>query len=260
MTILCLHTIDPDWRSSLALPPDTFEEHCSWLVRHRSVVGLDEAVGMLDASGRLPRGVVALTFDDGFASLHEYALPILRRYSLPATVFLVAQTLTEGGRVVDWVEPPPRVPPATLSRDQIREMQDSGIRFASHSYRHATLTDLDEQACTEDLRLSREILEDVLDHPVGQLAYPRGRHDERVRRSASAAGYTHAYSLPESSEPTGRYAIPRVGIYPGNGVPALRIKCSRPYLPIRTSGVYNVLRRRVLGRPPPISSDARDRR
>ena len=246
MTILCFHTVDPDWRSPLALSPDAFDEHCAWLLRHRDVRPLDEALALVDGSGRLPRGVVALTFDDGFASLYEHALPILVRYRLPATVFLVAQTLTPGGRVVDWVDPAPRVPPETLTASQIAEMQDAGVHFQSHSFSHHTLTELDEADCVADLRTSRTILEDVLGHTVDLLAYPRGRHDARVRRCAERAGYRAAFSLPETAEPVTRHSIPRVGLYPGNGVNTLRLKCARPYLTVRTSGTYNRVRHGVL--------------
>ncbi len=61
MTILCYHSVEPDWRSPLAVHPADFDRHCSWLVRHRQVVSLGAAVQRLDASGRLPRGTVALT-------------------------------------------------------------------------------------------------------------------------------------------------------------------------------------------------------
>ena len=94
MTILCYHAIDPDWRSPLSVSPEQFEAHCAWLARHRRVVGAAEAAVRVALSGRLPRGRVAITFDDGFRSVHRYAFPILVRHRLPATVFLVAQRIS----------------------------------------------------------------------------------------------------------------------------------------------------------------------
>lgn len=243
MSVLCLHTVDPDWESPLALSPDAFEACCAWLTRNRRVVDLGSAVEMMDRSWRLPRGVAALTFDDGYASLYDHAFPILRHYGLPATVFVVTETLTPAGRVVDWVEPPPPQPPATLSSEQILEMQDGGVRFESHSYSHLRLPSLDDEACVEDLTMSREVLQDVLGRPVGMLAYPRGEHTERVRRSAQLAGFRVAFSLPVRAEHVGPYAIPRVGLFRGNAVPALRIKSSRWYLPVRTTRAYRFVRR-----------------
>src|SRR2546423_1141649 len=95
---------------------------------------------------------------------------------------------------VDWVDTPPPHPLRTLTVEQVREMQEDGIAFGSHSYAHHDLTAMEEAECARDLRASRELLEDLLKAPVRHLAYPRGRHDERVRRAALRAGFTHAYA------------------------------------------------------------------
>jgi peptidoglycan/xylan/chitin deacetylase (PgdA/CDA1 family) len=243
MTILCYHAIDPDWRSPISVRPDEFEAQCAWLARSRRVLGLADAVPRLDRRGRLPRGLVALTFDDGFASLFDHGLPPLTRLGLPATVFLVARTLAPEGKAVDWVDDPPPRPPATLSLDQVVEMQAAGVRFESHSLDHRDLRVLTDEECERDLRSSRELLEDLLRRPVTLLAYPRGHHDARVRRAAERAGYAFAFTLPEAREPVGRFAIPRVGIYDGNGTRGLRTKASPWYLAARTSRGYAPLRR-----------------
>lgn len=235
MTILCYHSVEPEWNSPLATRPTEFAQHCSWLARHRTVVPLGAAIDRLDTSGRLPRGVVTLTLDDGFAALHEHALPELVRHRLPATVFLVAETLTAAGRAVDWVDTPPPYPLRTLDLDQILEMQEAGVDFQSHSWAHHDLTTLDFGSCVQDLRAGRELLEELLERPVPFLAYPRGRHDAQVRRAAARAGYSHGFALPEQAEQPGPFAVPRVGVYRGNGVVTLRTKCARPYLRVRTS-------------------------
>ena len=49
------------------------------------------------------------------------------------------------------------------------------------------------------------------------------------------AGYTHAFALPETAEEPGDFAVPRVGIYRGNGLLSVRVKAARPYLQVRTS-------------------------
>lgn len=246
MSILCYHAVEPGWPSPMAVPPPLFDEHCGWLNRHRRVVPLDEAIRRLSPHGRLPRGCVALTFDDGFASLHEHALAVLRRHRLPATVFLVAETLAPQGREVDWVDDPPPYPMRTLTLAQVEEMQAAGIRFESHSYAHTDLTTLGFDECVRDLRSSRELLESLLGHEVRLLAYPRGRHDADVRAAAERAGYTHALALPEGPEPVGAFAVPRVGVHPHNTVRHLRLKTSPAYLPLRTGRAYQAAR--TLGR------------
>jgi peptidoglycan/xylan/chitin deacetylase (PgdA/CDA1 family) len=235
MTILCYHSVEPEWKSPLAVTPEAFAQQAGWLARSRQVVPLRNALPRLDARGRLPRGAAALTFDDGFAALHRYVLPVLTQFELPATVFLVAQTLTPAGRPVDWVDTPGTEPLTTLTRDQVLEMQEAGVDFQSHSWAHSDLTRLSWDECVTDLRDSREFLSDVLGRRVSLLAYPRGLHDAGVRKAAEAAGYTHAFALPETAEQPGDYAVPRVGIYRGNGLTAVRVKAARSYLRVRTS-------------------------
>lgn len=235
MTILCYHSVQPCWESPLAVEPEAFARQAAWLRARRRVLPLGEALGRLDSSGRLPRGEAALTFDDGFAALYDQAMPVLKRERLPATVFLVAQTLTDQGQPVDWVDTPGTEPLHTLTRDQILEMQDAGVDFQSHSWAHLDLTQLSESECLRDLRDSREFLSEVLGRPVTLLAYPRGRHSPHVRRAAERAGFSHAFALPEQAEEVDDFAVPRVGVFRGNGQVALRIKSARGYLRLRHS-------------------------
>lgn len=241
MSILCYHSVEEGWNSPLAVEPEIFRRHCSWLVAHRRVVSLREAVTLMDSAGRLPRSTVALTFDDGFSGVYRHAFPALSEHGLPATVFLVAATLTPEGKAIDWASTPP--PDATtLSLGEILEMQEAGIGFGSHSFDHRDLTSLDPQACEEDLRKSRAHLQALLGHGVDFLAYPRGLHNATVRRAARRAGYTHSFSLPEGKEPVGEFSVPRVVVVPGNGTQTLAAKTSRWYLSSRRSRVFPMLR------------------
>jgi peptidoglycan/xylan/chitin deacetylase (PgdA/CDA1 family) len=244
MTILCYHAVQPHWTSPLAITPEAFERQAAWLARWRRVVPLDVAVDRLSGRGRLPRGNVALTFDDGFTSLHEHALPILLRHRLPATVFLVAETLTPAGRPVDWVDTPPPYPLTTLSLDQVLEMQEAGVEFASHSYSHHDLTALAPDECLRDLRASRELLEDLLARPVPYLAYPRGRNNAAVRQAAAKAGYRRSFTLPQAHEPTdSAQGVPRVGVWPGNSQATLAVKTEPAYLGVRMHSTFPLMRR-----------------
>ncbi len=255
MSILCYHTLDRYWGSPLAITPERFAVHSAWLARHRAVADLTAAVQRLDRLGRLPRGMVALTFDDGLAGIHRYAFPVLVRYRLPATVFVVAKTLHSGSIPVDWVDDPPAAPLTALTVEQILEMHAAGIGFGSHGLSHRRLTELSDVECVRELRTSRELLEDLLACRILSLAYPHGEHDPRVWQAARRAGFEQAFTLPEGPEPCGQFAIPRVGVYRGNGLVSLVTKTSRWYLPVRTSRAFASLRRWTRGdhhvsRPP----------
>jgi peptidoglycan/xylan/chitin deacetylase (PgdA/CDA1 family) len=124
-------------------------------------------------------------------------------------------------------------------------MQSEGISFESHSLSHADLTQMSFEDCVIDLRESRELLESLLGRRIRLLAYPRGRHNDVVRAAAERAGYSHAFTLPESREIGGPFSIPRVGVYRGNGLTHLRLKSARPYLRVRTGGAYRLAQHAV---------------
>ena len=245
MSILCYHAVEDDWESPLALAPPVFEAQCAWLSRRRHVIPLREAVTKLKGWRRLPRRTTALTFDDGFAALYDNAWQVMARHNIPSTMFIVARTLSAEGHAVDWVDTPPKHEMRCLTIEQILEMQESGVDFGSHTLVHHDLRELGDEECERDLRESREMLEDLLGRPVPFLAYPRGFNNVRVQRSAERAGYSHAFTLPTEPERPGAYAIPRAGIYAGNGMRALAIKTHPYYIATRTSSLLSPLRHLV---------------
>jgi len=243
MPVMCYHSVDPDWESPLAVRPDDFRSQCVQLQRRRRILPISQLVQLPAATRRWGPKAVALTFDDGFAALHEHALPTLTRLGIPWSVFVVARTLQGGPQRADWLREEGDQRPLTLSAEQIVDMHDQGVEVGSHSWSHHDLTRLTEAECVRDLRDSREALEDLLHRPVTMLAYPYGLHTEHVRRAAEAAGYAYALSLPEEGETTGPFALPRVGVYRGNGLATLAAKSSRWYLPVRTSRAWSWARR-----------------
>lgn len=238
MAIFCYHSVSPNWQSPLSVSPAVFDQHCRWLARRRNVVDLGTALGHMNHKGSLPRQLAAVTFDDGFADLYEHALPILLRHKIPCTIFLVAETLLRPKPKVHWVDDPPRSPLSVLTLDQVREMRKFGVQFASHSYSHRDLTTLSDYECELDLRESRILLEDLLGTPVPFLAYPRGLHNERVRKAARKAGFTHALAMMRKPQIVDTYAVPRVGVYGHNGVFTLGVKASPWYVPARMGTLF----------------------
>jgi peptidoglycan/xylan/chitin deacetylase (PgdA/CDA1 family) len=243
MTILCYHAVDPAWSASLSVSPENFHSHLQWLRRRRRIVDLRAALGTVGTRYALPRRAVALTFDDGFRSVYEHVFPILRSTGVPATIFVVANTLLPSPQIADWVDDPTDAPPRTMSAAEVREMHEAGLLIGSHSASHRDLTQLSYEECLEDLLRSRHIIQDAVGAPVDLLAYPRGRHDDHVRRAARRAGFAYAFGLPEGPEPLGPHAIPRVGVYRGNSRRALALKCSPWFFRARMSSAYRLGRR-----------------
>lgn len=74
------------------ITPHTLNDRLAFLARHFSIVSLDEAVRQLRQGQLQPRQVV-LTFDDGDVSFLTHALPVLKQWQAPATVYVVSSGL-----------------------------------------------------------------------------------------------------------------------------------------------------------------------
>ena len=128
-----------------------------------------------------------LTFDDGYASLAEFAYPVLADLGFTATTFLVTDFV---GRTNTWdVRYTWRRLPH-LDWPAIEQWQARGMAFASHTTGHARLTWLADSAARDQLARSRDALVARLGGPAGRaVAYPFGAVDDRVARLAREAGY-----------------------------------------------------------------------
>jgi peptidoglycan/xylan/chitin deacetylase (PgdA/CDA1 family) len=72
-----------------------------------NVMPLHDALDAMDA-GRLPPRTVCITFDDGYRSVHDLALPVLKERGLPATVFVTSGHVGQGNmwndRIIEAVQ------------------------------------------------------------------------------------------------------------------------------------------------------------
>ena len=74
----------------------SFAAHMETLARHFSPVSLDEVAQFAKSGRQLPQRAVAVTFDDGFADNYDVALPILERYGIPATFYIMVDAVANG--------------------------------------------------------------------------------------------------------------------------------------------------------------------
>ncbi|MDP9821545.1 polysaccharide deacetylase family protein [Nocardioides massiliensis] len=191
LTLLGWHRIG-DAADGLTTSFDDFRGQLDVLTDWDAVVlPLDEAVELL-AADRLPPRAVALTFDDGYASVLELAWPELQERGLPATLFAVSDFL-HGDRLFPWDE---RHGTTELTRlataAQVRDAADDGLDIGSHTRTHRWLPSLTAAEVAEELRSSRTALEDLLQRPIRTCAYPMGGYHRAIRDLTGEAGYAAA--------------------------------------------------------------------
>jgi peptidoglycan/xylan/chitin deacetylase (PgdA/CDA1 family) len=94
--ILCYHRVGSGGVPLYSeLAPSLFAAQMRFLKRNYRVLSLDDVCRELKAPTSLKPGV-AITFDDGYRDLYRHAFPSLRRYQIPATVYLIAESMETG--------------------------------------------------------------------------------------------------------------------------------------------------------------------
>jgi peptidoglycan/xylan/chitin deacetylase (PgdA/CDA1 family) len=75
----------------LRIPQLKFEEEIKFLSENYEIVGVHEIVQNLDSitSNQL-KEKIAITFDDGYLGVLKYAIPILQKYNIPATFYIIS--------------------------------------------------------------------------------------------------------------------------------------------------------------------------
>lgn len=179
--ILTYHAIEAA-ADPLATDPSWFAETLHYLTE-AGWTCLDLDAWLSDPAAAVPPSrAFALTFDDGLKSIAA-ALPALRRFDCTATAFLVADRM---GADTRWPSQPDWVPRRTiLDWSEAAELARNGVRIGSHTRTHPNLKRCRPAHLDDELRGSREVIEDRLGVGCRLLAYPYGVNDPQVRRAAA---------------------------------------------------------------------------
>jgi len=185
--VLMYHALDPPRRPSgwsWAITADRFASHLDLLSRMGiRTLRLDQVE---DAGGA--GASVVLTFDDGYADNHEWALPELVRRGQVATWFIPSAQV---GGVADWLdgETPRR---ALMDRGQLQGLLAAGMEIGGHGRHHRPLVGLPAAEAQREVAGCREDLQALLGVRIDSFAYPYGRYDAAARAVAEQAGYRYA--------------------------------------------------------------------
>jgi methionyl-tRNA formyltransferase len=195
IVILLYHRVNDEQRDSTTVGIGQFHRQMEMVARYNPRLSLRELLsGEFDPASRRP--YVLVTFDDGYRDNYVHASPILLRHRIPATFFISTGIIgTEQGFQHDWTRLGKALP--SLTWEQVREMQEMGFGFGSHTVNHVNLAHVDEETARRELLESRDALAEKLGIRDPLIAYPfGGRSDITPERSrlVREAGYTACFS------------------------------------------------------------------
>lgn len=80
--------------------PSEFEKQMEFLSKNFSVIALAEAIERMETGKSLPKRAISVTIDDGYRDCYESIYPVLKKYDLPATIYLTTSNV--GSSDVFW--------------------------------------------------------------------------------------------------------------------------------------------------------------
>ena len=217
---LTYHRIGDEPREPFCVSPDDFEAQMRFLSVHRLAVDLDDVIAFVAGRGSLPEGACLVTIDDGCESTLTEALPILRRWGVPAIAFVTSSLV---GLDV------PELPERYLGWDELREVADSGfVEIGSHAFTHRSLGAMDADESRREAFESKAQLERELGREIRCFAYPFGTHgdfDDVTERHLADAGYTIAFNSMHGTLRPGMdpISLPRIKVEGGEGLVMFRL-------------------------------------
>jgi len=186
--ILVYHSVAPTHpgqnKEQRLLDVDTamFRQQMYYLVANKyNVVPLSAVVDAIQGHGSVKPNSVAITFDDGWLSQYQNALPILEQLHFTATFFIITRQVGLGT--------------AYMGLDQLKALQRAGMTIASHTQTHPDLSKLSVAQLRNEVVGSRQDLQRMLGVNTDLIAYPYGCWSNRVAAAVKAAGYRAARAL-----------------------------------------------------------------
>jgi len=183
-SILMYHSVGEN-QAFFTVKPEAFESQMRYLSEKGfKLVRLSELVRSLRA-GESIASQVAVTFDDAYRDVYENAFPVLKKYKIPATIFiptgLIGKFITASGGVTLPI----------MTEEMMKEMlaeQVSGtegsqagslIEFMPHGVTHREFSSLSVAELAEELSAPQQALR-ALGSDGSVVAYPRGKFNDAI--------------------------------------------------------------------------------
>ena len=183
--ILTYHSFGPkpitketSMQAHYRVTPENFEAQMKYLAeKNYQTITFADLIESQVLGKPIPENAIVLTFDDGWKSQYDYAVPILEKYKFTGTFFIITGAIGAT---------------SYMTVDELKTLHTKGFEIASHTVSHPKLPTLEDAQLVQEIQASKKTLEDKLGIIVTTLAYPYYAHDVRVMQAVRDAGYLGA--------------------------------------------------------------------
>lgn len=179
--VLMYHSIGYEKDNPVRLPVVNLEKQMKYLKDNNyTTLSLDELYDYFENNKPIPEKSIVLTFDDGYLDNYTKLYPVLKKYGLKGTIFVITKAID---KEKDY-----------LLSSQLKELDKSCLTIESHTACHENLSELSYDKQLKTLKDSKEYLEKTLNRKVNYIAYPFGKYNKETLKAAKDAGYKMAFT------------------------------------------------------------------
>lgn len=157
----------------ISIEPQVFKEHITYLAKNYRVISSEDILTSLDSQ------TVCITLDDGYKD-NLLAYEVFEEFQIPFTIFISTQFISQQY----W-----------LNQEEIKRLASSPLcTLGAHGHSHTKLATLSSNQQDEELRISKQILEDIVGKEISMMSFPHGSYDTNTLRLAKDMGYKLCFS------------------------------------------------------------------
>jgi peptidoglycan/xylan/chitin deacetylase (PgdA/CDA1 family) len=195
--VLSYHNFSLTEANKMTVTKTAFEEQMKLLKdKGYRVITMDQLFDFLEFKSQIPKKSVVITIDDGWRSAYDIALPILKKYGYPVTLFIYTDLIRTSEKTLSW--------------ELIQEMTNTGIADVHcHTKTHRNLTVKGKKESFSEYfeTLKKEISECAaivkkkLNREVKYLSYPFGETNHLIIEMLKKHGYRGAFTVTRGGNP-----------------------------------------------------------
>ncbi len=136
---------------------------------------------ILDGKQKAASRSAVLSFDDGYGDFYTTVLPLLKKYQMKATLYIIYDFIGRKG---------------FLTQNQIKEVIQSGlVEIGAHTMDHVYLKRANPVVARHQIIDSKKLLEELFSIKIETFAYPYGAFDQNAIDLVKEASFSAAVSV-----------------------------------------------------------------
>ena len=170
---------------------------------------------------------VLVTFDDGFRSFRENALPELEKRKIPVVLFIPSQCLGERPRFTNNYNTKKKE--IVMRPEELLSLPHTLVTIGSHCQTHPHLTLIDKDIAKKEIVDSRKDLETLLGRTINLFAFPYGEYDNQILEWSRQADYQRVFSTLPDQNKKDDFLYGRINVNPNDWPIGFKLKVVGAY-------------------------------